>query len=253
MSDERTVYVSPSTEPGDSVRYGDWQDKPGTHTWYDGPESPDNPLGKYRAGGLPLTIIEYATGSDYSGNLVEASNARVLHEQFPWLVTIYGGHGTFGLGYLGKRENQNPELIAALDALEQYPLADEGDHSELERETVDAAWEDYGRDDFRRALVEYFDAAYTPATHDLDACPDETIDTLWCDCTERLCGGEEYVNESGDVIHFPVRDVAEKITRNWPGLNKPSYDGARPSIAEQLNTIASEYTVQTSTAQGAAL
>jgi hypothetical protein len=235
---ERTVYVAPTVQPGDSVHWGDWQDTE-IGTWYNDRDAhPNNPLGRYRARGLPMTIIELATGSDYSGSLVEHSNARVLKEQFPWLVELHGGHGTFGVAYLGKRENQNPALIEAIDALTDYPLVDDDDHSNLEFEKAAEAWEEDGRDEWKRALVTYFDAQDEDHEHDLDECEVSLLDWLWWDCTERLRGGESHLNEQGDQIYFPIDDVIEKIERNWPGLDKPSYDGTRPSINVQLETLA---------------
>ena len=152
---ERRYFVAPDTTPGSSVSYGDWRGTEGPHTWYSDAEiRPGNPLGSYRAIGVPLTVIEYATGSDYSGSLVEVSNARCLKKDFPWLVELYGGHGTQGLAYLGKRENQSDALIEAIDALTQYPLYSDDDHSQLEMERPDEAWsESYGgRRDWAREI-----------------------------------------------------------------------------------------------------
>jgi hypothetical protein len=212
---ERIVYVAPSVKPGDSISWGDWRDTEGPHTWYDDKwVGNGNALGRYHAKGIRLTVIEYATGSDYSGTLVEASNARVLKERFPWLVTLYGGHGTFGVAYLGKRENQNPELIEALDGLEIYPLADEDDHSTLECERVDESWsESYGgRHDFKRALVKLW--SLDDNEYDEDKLDDSAIDSFWYVCTERLRGGEDHINESGDSIYFPIDRVIEDFRRD---------------------------------------
>lgn len=247
---ERTVYVSPNTRPGDSVAWDDWRDTDGEHTWYDGPESPGNPLGRYVARGIPMTIIEYASGSDYSGSLVERSNARCLKADFPWLITLHGGHGTFGVAYLGRREHQNDRLIEAIESLADYPLYSETDHSDLEWERASEAWDDYGRADFRRALTKYLDAVYEPDEHDLDLASDERIDDLWRAATERLQGGESFLNESGSAIHFPIDDVIEKLQRSWPGMSRPGYDGS-PSLDEMLVRLAEDCTIATDTTEGA--
>lgn len=243
---ERTVYVLPTVKPGDSVRYGDWRDKPTDTLWLEKRKHGDlqNISEGHYVTGVPLTLIEATIGSDYSGNLVEISNARVLKERFPWLVEIYGDYGTAGLAYLGKRENQNPELIEAIDALTDYCLADDGDHSDLEMEMVDQAWAEDGRDDFKRALVEYFNEQYTPDEHDLDNVSDERIDRLWHDCTERLNGGESFHNEQGDQIYFPIDDIMKKIGQCWPGMSKPGYDGS-PSLDWQLVRLAEDCTIDT--------
>lgn len=256
---ERTVWIGRTdASPGSRLRYGSWEDHEHAarqcRECYGSGSVSDRSWRDVRCaacGGsgqvdpVPLTLIELATGSDYSGTLVERSNARVLKEQFPWLVEIYGGHGTFGLAYLGKRENQSDALIEAIDALTGYPLADDEDHSNLEHEMAEQAWGDYGRDDFKRALVKYFNEQYAPDEHDLDS--DEfnaSVDQLWWDCTERLCGGEAHLNQQGGEIYFPIDSVIKKIERCWPGLDKPAYDGTRPSINVQLLALAERATIE---------
>lgn len=252
---ERTVYVSPNTRPGDSMAWGDWRDDPGLQTWYDGPR--DRFPTSYRAKGIPMTLIPYASGSDYSGNLCERSNADVLKERFPWLVTLYGGYGTFGVAFLGKRENQNPELLEALNDLQGYPLVDEDHHSHLKMEVSDQAWESYGRKDWTRALVKLFDAMeYTCAwcngagcdechdgivscTHDEDLIPNNLADRLYDDCAEALRGGERYLNESGDSIWFPIDRIVKQLRdpRYADTLAKPTWSGDNRPIAEKLDQI----------------
>lgn len=246
-TNERVVYVAPTVKPGDSIQWGSWADRPESVHWFTEHDRSDYPgmssVRSHFGGGIQLTIIELATGSDYSGCLVEQSNFRVLQKAYPWLVEIYGSHGTFGLGYLGKRANQNPRLLESLDSLALYPLADEDDHSELEHETADEAWVEYGRDDFKSALVKYFDELYAPDEHDLDEIDSERIDNLWYDCTERFRGGEAYLNEQGDSIHFPIDSVMRDIRAERAGFLKPHYSGERPSICEQLVSIATDATI----------
>jgi hypothetical protein len=189
---------------------------------------------------LPLTVIDCCTGSDYSGSLVEHSNYRVLQKQFPWLVEIHGNYGTFGLAYLGKRENQSDELIEAIDALSYYPIADDSDHSDLEYERVCEAWgESYGgRDDFKRALVKFFDACDEEYEHDTEALSDAAVDDLWYDCTERFRGGEGHINEQGYSIYFPIDKIMRDITSDRTGLDTIHWQGERPTIREQLSALA---------------
>ncbi len=247
---ERRVYVAPSVKAGDSLSYGSWRDKPTDTHWIEKRRHGDlrNISEGYYVTGIPLTIIEAATGSDYSGSLVEISNARALKKEFPWLVEIHGGHGTRGLAYLGKRENQNPALLEAIDSLTDYPIFDDDHHSALEWEKTDEAWESDGREDFKRALVKYFDAQYEPDEHDLsDEGANGPVDQLWYDCTERLRGGEDHLNEQGDQIYFPIDDVIKRIRQGGACLDKPSYGGARPSINDQLLALAESATIPTDT------
>lgn len=262
LSHIESLHYVPCTavDPGGSLTYGNWRDNESdaqscsecwgrgerrTHGLYrEIRERCIHCYGTGRVRAVRLTVIDVATGSDYSGSLVEVSNMRTLKREFPWLVELHGGYGTRGLAYLGKRENQNPALLEAIDSLTDYPIYNDDDHSDLEWETVETQWREAygGRHDFKRALASYFDEVYAPDSHDCDEISDERIDQLWRDCTEVLRGGEDHLNESGESIFFPISDVIDKIRRGWPGLNKPSYDGTRPSINVQLASIASDAT-----------
>lgn len=261
---ERTVYVSPDVTPGSSLRYGSWEDREdlakrcgncyGSGTARDNSRRDvrcDVCRGTGRVKPLPLTIIEYATGSDYSGSLVERSNFRVLQRDFPWLVEIYGGHGTQGLAYLGRRENQNDALIEAIDSLADYPLLDESDHSELECETEDEAWSDYGESDFVCALNEYLDEIDPDYEHEVT---DETIkacalprrhypdclDSVWALWREgvdafNVNGGSGCANEQGDSIHFYIDEWIDSATKpvypGWSDSFKAAHDHMRTCLA----------------------
>ena len=141
------MFVSADTKPGSSIH---WNETSQTreireytiergHTYHDG---------------IEFHEIPHCTFGDYDNSTqVERSNHRVMRRDFPWLVHVYGSHGSEMLGYLGKRENQNPALIEAIDALEAYPIADESDLSELESNARQEAWQDFGCRDFADWLV----------------------------------------------------------------------------------------------------
>ena len=252
---ERTVYVSPEVSPGDSIVWGSWRDKPTDTHWIEMRRHGDlrNISEGYYTTGIPMTIIEVATGSDYSGSLVAASNQRVLLKEYPWLVTLHGDRGTFGVAYLGKRENQNPALIEAIDALTDYPIADDSDHSELECERESEAWsESYGGErDFRKALNAYLDEIDDDHEHEVS---DETIkasaiphrhypgalESLWdlwregCDAF-NVNGGSGYSNEQGDSIYFHVDDWIESASKpaypTWGYHFRQAHEHMRASLA----------------------
>lgn len=266
---ERQYWINYPIAPGDSIRYGDWVDHerdatrcrecygkgvtPDRRTWRD-IKCPDcRGTGQIKA--LSLTLIEYATGSDYSGTLVEVSNARCLKKDFPWLVEVHGGYGTFGVGYLGKRENQNDALIEAIDSLTDYPLYADDDHSELECERESEAWsEAYGGEyDFRKSLIEYFDEIDEDHEHDRDLLTDELIKSLqltkryypdpmssvwdlWREGCEvfNVNGGSGYVNEQGDQIYFYVDEWIDSARKPnypaWSDDHKQSLDALRESL-----------------------
>jgi hypothetical protein len=151
----------------------------------------------------PWSILEYATGSDYSGSLVEVSNynglCELLEEHHPdgsepvvWCRT-HGGHGTFGL--LVRYELLADEVREAIDALEDYPLLDDEAHSQLECEAQGEAWENWARRDFERALssamgVEDFPEMGSDTAHGLFDTAAEAANCYW----ENQSGGDMYVD-----------------------------------------------------------
>lgn len=112
--------------------------------------------GGYRSTKPGWYQVEYATGSDYSGGSVHESNYRVLTQMLAeahpadeqpvvWAATS-GGHGTYGI--VVRYGDLEEEIREAIDGLEDYALLDEEDHSQLEIEQQDEAWEDWAKDDF---------------------------------------------------------------------------------------------------------
>lgn len=186
---------------------------------------------------VQFTLFPYASGSDYSGNLMERSNARVIVEELgDSVVEVSGGYSTFGVGFLGTYEqpmaideetgdpvpmdDETAERIREIcTSLEAYPCLDEDDHSELEQETMWEQWKDYGRSDFRRELesrLEEWDPWYD---HDIDLLTDEDLDWYWwngCDAY-NVNGGSGYANEEGDSIHFYLDEWCDsaEAERNW--------------------------------------
>lgn len=172
-----------------------------------------------------ICLIDYATGSDYSGGSVERSNYLVMlgdPEIRPHVIDIHGGHGTYAIGYIAP-DQDHPEDIRvegfpealrdAIASLARYPLLDEDAHSEREMELETEAWESDGRKDFRRALSKHFDGMTwisedVEYEHDLDVVPDEEIDTLWRDGCDafNVNGGTGFVVETGELVHFYIKE-----------------------------------------------
>lgn len=107
--------------------------------------------------------VDYATGSDYSGGSVNESNYRVLGEMLEnahpegsepvvWARTR-GGHGTYGI--IVNYGDLDEEVREAIDALENYPLMDEEDHSRLEMEQQEEAWKDWGESEFIKECAKH--------------------------------------------------------------------------------------------------
>lgn len=259
---ERQVWINYPIGPGGSIRYGEWETneayarrcrecygsgKVSDQSWRDVRCSVCRGSGNVKP--LELTLIDYATGSDYSGTLVEHSNYRTLKAEFPWLVEVHGGHGTFGLAYLGKRENQNAALIEAIDSLTDYCIFDDSDHSNLECEREIEAWSEAhgGEYDFRKALASYFDEIDEDHEHDYDLLTNDLIEAcsfpkkyypdpmssvweLWREGCEvfNVNGGSGYLNEQGDQIYFCIDEWIDSARKpnypTWSEDNKRSCD-----------------------------
>lgn len=236
---KQSYFVLPTVKPGDSISWSslsrdseivahEWQPQASAVT-YDG-YLPGSRLVRVTYQGIPFTPIPYCTFGDYDNSTaVERSNHRVMLARFPWLVSVTGDYGSQMLGYLGKRETQNPDLIEAIDALEAYSIADESDESELESEMEFEAWKDYGRRDFTTELKSVLDTIDADHEHDLDVDDlDERIKSLklvalhspyeytdlvdvWRDGCDayNVNGGNGYQIECGGSVHFYTRQWCE--------------------------------------------
>lgn len=158
----------------------------------------------------PYFAPAYLGGSDYSGTLVHVSNHRVFCDTFKagqgvWWSSLYGGHGTFGVLIDPSRVPADivTEVAEWLAGLDDYPLADEDDHSELEMEAQNAAWEAWARADFKRELE---------AQHECDL-SDVGDDALF----ELFRTGEDranvyWENQQGSEMYIDVDAVAGAVT-----------------------------------------
>lgn len=199
-----------------NLRYGDWHaSKHGHHL-----------------------VPSFLSGSDYSGALVTRSNYEVWQTMFPegrnvWWTTVSGGHGTYAIviNLEGIPEEVEEEVAEVLNGLQNYPLIDEDHHSNLEMESQNEAWEDWGRKDFRRALEKKVEGDLN-----LDDVKDQDIDELFHGVAEEI--GEYWVNEEGSGSYIDVKKIAgaakwedieelpgavddeEGVTEWWDGMSK---------------------------------
>ena len=100
-------------------------------------------------------------------------------------------------------------------SLEQYPVADEEDWSELESEEEQEAWENWARSDWR-AAVEKVLQTFAPDDADcywadelLDTVEDAALDELWVDLSGQLGWAVEHVS---DGPSFNFEGAAELLT-----------------------------------------
>lgn len=231
-------FVAPSVKPGDSISWSELHKTEQVVVFEDGePYFPGSSLCHQRRvtyQGVPFTPIPYCSFGDYDNSTaLERSNVRTMRAEFPWLVHVTGSHGSEMLGYLGRRETQNPALIEAIDGLEEYPIHDESDESELESEMESEAWNEFGCRDFASFLTEsvkgvpnYGIPVGVPLVvlglasegvelqHDLtyagqresETSARSTLSTAWFVVMAEHGSGETSHIESGGSVHFDFDD-----------------------------------------------
>ena len=148
------------------------------------------------------------SGSDYcSSGSVEVSNHRVWLEcygKLPNVYDVYGGYGTFAVAI--RLDSLTPEMIEDLNALEDYPVLDDEDHSEVEREAENEAWDNCYRSDFTKALAQKF-----PDLEDvIEDLSTENVDTLFYTLMERT--NMYWEHESGNNAYVDLDRVIKGAT-----------------------------------------
>lgn len=165
--------------------------------------------------------------SDYSGTKpTYESNVRVFADMFSrgegkWWIYANGGYDTTAIVIRTLAYRNASEVRDLIDGLADYPLIDDGDSSDLEMERESEAWEDGGRDDYKRALRAYLAKRFADrgVTHDdagrdpdeiVDSLTDSQIDALYmqrCQDTS-INGGSTCLWEGESHPHFFCNEMA---------------------------------------------
>jgi hypothetical protein len=159
---------------------------------------------------------ELMTGSDYcSSGSVEVSNHRVFLERYgklPNVYDVYGGYGTFAV--VIRLDSITEEMQEDFKALADYPLLDEDDHSQVEMEAEDEAWEGFYRRDFSHDLAKKF-----PAHEDkIDAMSTDALWELFHTLTERT--NTYWQNECGNTAYIDLDRVIAGCTEDDLNQNR---------------------------------
>jgi hypothetical protein len=153
-------------------------------------------------------VPKLLSGSDYcSSGSVEVSNHRVFLERYgklPNVYDVYGGYGTFAVAI--RLDSITSEMIEDLNGLEDYCILDEQDHSEVEVQAEDDAWESCYSADFRKVLAKKF-PAHDEAIYDWD---DKVLDALFYDLMDRTNTCWEH--ETGNNAYVDLERVAKGAT-----------------------------------------
>jgi hypothetical protein len=152
------------------------------------------------------------SGSDYSGSIVTMSNRKAFMEQFSegedvWWTSAPGGHGTYSIviDTQGVPEDATSEVEDFLNALQDYPVADENLMSEMENEAQEEAWENWVEGDFKRGLESKFEVEF-----------DEVDPAKLRDLFEKASdkANEYWENEEGGNMWIRVEKIVAKVTED---------------------------------------
>ena len=171
--------------------------------------------------------VPYCGGSDYSGSSVEASNYKVMKDEYGNHADVafyYGGHGTYGVIY---RENTKDEdLLDIIKGLNDYPLISEDVNSEVEIEWENEAWESWARHDFIDELKKKF-------TNDLDVEDQADLiakiedkmenisdDRIWEIFQAAREEANQYWESENSGMYIDIKKVAAKVTAEDLGITE---------------------------------
>ena len=109
-------------------------------------------------------FVPQASGSDYSGSLLEKSNYEVFLGDFgsnDFIYPCYGGYDTYAIavelkGLLYCDEETFDSIINTIKNLDTYPVLDEDHYSNLQLEVEDEAWDNWVYSDLKRAIERKF-------------------------------------------------------------------------------------------------
>ncbi len=157
---------------------------------------------------IDFLMPEILSGSDYgSSGSVEVSNHRVFLTRYgmlPNVYDVYGGAGTFAVAI--RLDSITPDMIYDLNALKDYPVLDEEDHSEVERDAEEIAWDNWARHDFVKGLTKKF-----PALEDaIDDLGKAAVEALFYNLRDRT--NTYWENEAGNNAFIHIDRIVEGAT-----------------------------------------
>lgn len=137
---------------------------------------------------------QYMSGGDYANSgTVEISNHRVFLEQFknvPGVHDVGGGYGTFAVVIRVDVYESNEEIKTIINNLDNYSLIDEKDHSNLEMELSNKAWDSWARND----MLDLIQKSH-PSLENYEA--DDNFDYLFYQASDEA--NEYWEAEGGDM------------------------------------------------------
>lgn len=181
-----------------NVRYGRWEQRRNGHYL------------------IPAAL----SGSDYSGNLVNKSNYRKWMELYKdgddeWWTTAPGGHGTYAVVIDMKSvpDDISTDVAEFLNALNDYPLADDELHSEMEVEAQEEAWNNWAERDFADLLRKKFagDEELEPILDEILTDDDMLIKLRKLFDEAQKAANVYWENQQGDEMWIDMKRIVAKV------------------------------------------
>jgi hypothetical protein len=156
-------------------------------------------------------VPSYLSGSDYSGSLVTKSNHGVWCKNFEsglgvWWQDVVGGQGTYAIviDLKGIPAEEESNVAEFLNGLQEYPLADEDHHSELQREAESEAWKDWAKRDFVKGIEKKFNI-------ELDGVNEDLLFEIFIESSDH--SNTYWENEWADSMYIDIDRIVKSVTK----------------------------------------
>jgi len=214
--DEPALSMPP--ESANKLRYSNLEDKRNPRT------------GEVETNDSRLFIIpDLLQFGDYNNSTtVERSNVRVFWDRYSDVDGVYRVTGAYGFQAIALRGNVEHEDIAwDLQSLEDYPVLDESDWSQLELDLQQEYVGESGLDEFRREVrksmeqmaVDYcqdygldVDKNVSNVIDELDEIPADVWNELFWDCFRE--SNAEFIHETPNWPYLDIDTVAAEFPYN---------------------------------------
>ena len=146
---------------------------------------------------------------DYDSSCAaERSNYRVFLEKFGKVDGVHELHDYMGSTSIAIRVDVaegNEEIKDILDGLEQYPVIDVDDQSNMEQEMFIEAWKDWVRSDACRAVVKLLDGFFDDPETTVDDTDETALWEMFTDASSDV--GEYFEVQAGGSVWIRLDNV----------------------------------------------
>ena len=155
---------------------------------------------------------DYCQMGDYGGSLVEKANYEVLTNEYGF-IRVFGDYGSISCmisiqSLIDMEEEESDTIFDVLEGLNNYPLIDDDELYQQERDQIEEAWDNWVEYDFKRAI----ELKYDIDLDDYELIPDQTFRSIFDQTAENI--SEYWINESGYDMWINVDKVVKSLDFN---------------------------------------